>query len=1737
MACIAQASETKPPAASVQLLTDQLPAIGKQSTLLNVGEFGRYTVLAESPQGTALQLIDRMAGPGEIAGIAGEQDGRLDLFLNRGDYKIITHAHEFGTGNIKLSVHSFTELHGNNFPQLIKLKDIALSLDDFQQRSFWLHIDKQETVAIEAAGRNLADLRLWKDGNWLLDITPVAKQIYPHPEKPLQAMQLNVKLEPGLYLMTAYGGPSQSWTEQSEEHPLYIRYGIPRLDESGERRYIVSVFGTDRFRVPGNSNYFNLSVPEATAISMVVDTFQEDAAFSGSGRSAEISKKSIPPVTELELGTQTADRLLTITSLAGQSYILQHFEKRWRYSFNRSGAYWLSSIHSGATGDSVDATSILTRTPRFQSEQFMDARVIKLDQTERYERRFNLLDNLTLYLEITEPGKYRVTGQGEGVAAEFLLEPFLTSRPKDYQAPPFENSGFKWDLDTGFYVLTARPKLKGILTLVIEKEGYQQFRDSTMPTVAGATRYGVVKLDGDSFYTLYVNQQPGVQAGIVLRPAPVDLSTSLPVMQRGNEIVTIPVKVPEAGTVRALTLTGAALELSLNQQKWVKQLMLASGDYELTVRNPGSDTVNYALEFSATRLNELAPLPPLPPILRSPPNFPNLVPEQPVYFDLDRDQPATYMLKVDKPALYSLETSGLLETEGNLRTRTNPSLVRQQANGVGRNFLIQQYLREGDYQLTVKPRYRSRGHLGLSVASTTIEDGGSLTPGVAARATLKAGKGLAYRFAIPEKGKYRLRAIGTGRTYLMRLEDADGWPIEAPNIAADITQDFDAGEYRMIIRPEAVDARVVATLDAMTGPIQFHGHGPHHISIGQTAQHEWLEPEAGGQRTPDVWTFAVPAAADISITLNKEMHGDLYSGELNAQNRIAAITTLKPWQGKLPAGQYQLAVKSLRKSNHISYQLAVNSQQLMIGQQRHSAVPETIPIAVGKDGFIELWSYGTNDVRARLLDDKGNVVAQGDDRSNDWNFLIAQKLQAGDYQLEVEAVGNNTQATMVYMGSPNIRIEDPQDLPVVTSISDNDAHVYPLRLPDKKSLLVVQAQSNDAVGISVELQNRGAERSMLWTELGSATGKAPYLLLPYTQSAAPSYRIRVWSVDRRGAHISLQVVAIEPKHYLEQQFSKSGIMLDPVPGSSRGSSIAVAAVDLSRAGVFRVDDAENVFWSSQSNGLLSKTYNGLLSASTNTLWIAKRIAANEKTTRLSGKRIVLGEAGGSRLQVALPPHQQGQLDIKADDEPILVVAESRVGQAGVQLIEDMAISEPLDARQFAIAQRSAAAVAVKPSNSVLKFWNAGDQREALELSFRHILFKTNDIKTVGSGLFQEALPAATALPLQLPPGLKRITLTFPPATAAVMRQQSKTVSIHWSGKTALNEVIRTRADEILILNADTKAQHIAVTVESLATIADSKDAELVLTENRMFQLYVANTGQLRLPVQIVAKASEENTRTVVRIRGTAQGTYIQNSGRILRGNDLTTDEPGELLLEHQPGTVLAWLDSHAFNLQHNDHAKAPLPVLDVTVNQTLSLQGEQQFFQANVQDARQLQLRSDTALITRITYANGKEIVEAHPQGVNYSVYLPAGYTKIAFHGLGPSGMSGVLFVSSMPLVSIREGYGPESILSGSGVMMYQFEVSESGAIGLGIQASSDVVSGELMDSSGNVISHGVVHMPVLAPGRYVFAIRVPPDSLPVRVRPALVGLERPPAGPPWEVIKEYLEQAGRKLDQPSLKP
>src|SRR5207247_1677171 len=216
----------------------------------------------------------------------------------------------------------------------------------------------------------------------------------------------------------------------------------------------------------------------------------------------------------------------------------------------------------------------------------------------------------------------------------------------------------------GYYVLTAEPVKKGIVDLAVHAagEGDPFARAGPGGSVRrAAAQFREFKVRRDHVYTVYLNRQPEVRAGLVLRPLPLDLREAL-------------------------------------------------------------------------RVQAATALPALPdPSRAKPPELPLLTDERPRFFDLERGADTTFLLRADAPALYRLQSTGLLATEGRLRTRTVTAFARAAANGVGRNFFIEQYLREGDYQITVATQGQSTGHLGLTLERTQLVDGGALSEGGPAR--------------------------------------------------------------------------------------------------------------------------------------------------------------------------------------------------------------------------------------------------------------------------------------------------------------------------------------------------------------------------------------------------------------------------------------------------------------------------------------------------------------------------------------------------------------------------------------------------------------------------------------------------------------------------------------------------------------------------------------------------------------------------------------------------------------------------------------------------------------------------------------------------------------------------------------------------------------------------------------------------------------------------------------------
>ncbi len=892
-----------PQAEAPRLDQGRLPARGDAHTLLHINAFGRYTILGRSARGVALQLVDRMAGPGPLAGKPGQQDGRLDPFLEKGDYLLRALAGDKGGGQVALRAVSARELSASPAPRLVEYRIEHSALDDLQQRSYWLMVDKARSITIEAAGRNLADLRLWKDGNWLVDAEPAADVTTPAPGRPLAERLLTARLEPGLYRLTAYGGPAQPWAESSSDHPLYLRLGIPALPESGRQRYIAGPFGVDRWRVPGTTDYFRLELPQAESASLGLANYTDDHPFEAPDQLATIDKKSLPPVTELRVASRRhGERLLSVSRAAGQPYVLQHFPVQDSVRIDRPGDYWVSALQSGHGEDDIDLTAIATcwagpcrgGASALGTTPVADS-AIPLDQETGWRRRFNLLAEASLFFHVRALGNYRFTI--EGVRAELRLEPFLTQRPEGYQAPEPEDGTLARTLDPGYYVLTLAPRSaaggKGVVTLSAAPAGPEAApTPKPSPAQTGfATRLSAAPKDD---YRITLNQQPGLTHTLLVRPLPIDLGQALPLNLAAHGGVEVGVRIPETGHVSAVAEDGSALPLKVDGRDLGGQAELEAGEYTIALQNPGEHPLECTLALAPRRLSEDSPLPPIPAdALNSRPSFPLLDSSQPQFFAADRGQTTTVNLQVDRPAFYRLESTGLLRTEGNLRTRTLTSLDRESANGVGRNFLIAQYLGQGEYQLSTRPLGASRGPFGLRLTREAPQDGGELMPGMRARHSLSAGDGLLYRFHIATVGDYRLDAIGLSRQFRARLDDADGWPLVKPGAPAHFQRHFEPGDYQLVILPQPVDARVVTLFALVPEVPKLEGHGPHDISLDEPVEHRWMEPAEGLPRVPDQWHFDVPAPMTATIDLTRGMSAHL----LHDGKTLAEIIGGTPWKG------------------------------------------------------------------------------------------------------------------------------------------------------------------------------------------------------------------------------------------------------------------------------------------------------------------------------------------------------------------------------------------------------------------------------------------------------------------------------------------------------------------------------------------------------------------------------------------------------------------------------------------------------------------------------------------------------------------------------------------------------------------------------------------------------------------------------------------------------------------------
>jgi uncharacterized protein YecT (DUF1311 family) len=1726
VAPVVSAPSVSAPIPPPTLAQSSLPAQGAAETLLTVAAFGRYAITVKSDQGTALQLIDRMAGPGPIQGIAGAENGRLDVFLDHGTEKIRLYSADKGVGEATLSVEASVERETAPV-RLVPLKPVIGELDDHEQRSYWLEVKTRDAYSFEAGGRALADLRLWHDGDWVVDAEPRRSVHDSGAGQPQTLLQLSAELEPGTYKLTAYGGVSLPWASGAKAQPFLLRWGFAGLASADRSVHEASPLGIDRFLVPKETRQVRLVLDRAEPAAITLVPYHPAQPFGVEGDRATIDKTTRDPIAVVtpdgenagggdEAGSQEAGGgdndsqastpdaaadpegrfLVTIERTPGARYRLEllnqdEAEIPLNFPDRNQRNYALALVKPGRGDDSIDPTALIRDSD--DHGKVVAASALELDSALPWRRHFNLLQPQTMLLHTTT--RLDLVVEGSGARAEFMVAPALTApRGETLGRPKPKSSGSVWTLDPGYYLLTASPLAggAGILTLSLyaDKTPAPSAESARLAALIVPVFTAVPKHD----YVLNSFPETG-GVGLVSRPLPLTLAEAFAFEGTPGRSYELPIKLAEAGRLALIAEDGTDLPIAVDDQPATVHPDLGDGAHKLKVAGP-TDKLSYvSLSFVPAALQPEAALPPLAAGLTQPPELPKRPPGPPAYVDLAQAQSLLFALPVEHPGLYRAESLGLVETSGAIRTRIQPSLAQDQAGGIGRNFLLQQYLREGDYQLSVKPAGKSYGRIGIAVTATPVAEQGLIEVGRPARLTLQPGQAARYRFHIGQAGEYRLHSQGLGRGFTMRLDDDEGWPLLAPGGLADATLKLAAGDYQMILLPQPLEARAVTLLERIEPPIERAGHGPFDVVFASDLENQWLEPESGQTRLPDRWRFTLPASADVTISTGSGMRAELSgpAGPGKSDQERAALTD-RPWHGKLAAGNYVIEAMSAAPNNRVDYTLRVETAQLVAGERRSLQAPGELTVSLAGERQIELASFGAADVKARLFDARGRLVAANDDRENDWNFLIVGNFPAGEYKLAVDPVGTAGAETEIALDQPDEVMGPDLAFDAPLTLSDGKIHILALPKSNPGDLLLIGAGGDAPIGLALDgssAANGGALTG--WRQIAATSGSAPYLAMPRGDDDRRAYRLRVWSLDQAKAPIVLVARAVTPGKIGEAELA-DGATPSAVPLGSR--QLGVAAVTLDRPGVLQLADLQSELLSAGTadTGLIHDP-SGTLVAPGSTLWLVEG-----EIRKLIAKRV---DPTRQPLRLTLGPDVPVSLPVAEDrDHLALWLAEGQGGEVGIAVSAGDGAGPKLMAAGADTGAFAAYAFAPQGlAKPALSLWQAGVRHDALPVTVSRIGFAAPRSLAASAGATDGRIGAREALALSLPAGPKRLALTAPIGAAIVLSKTGQAERLIRSAGTAA-ELFETDADLALLLNVAEQEAPFTVSVEPLAAPAAG------LVPGQIMTRYSAVPAIWHLTAGVADRATTLFAAGAVR-----RVVAIDAQGQISRGLATEPGAGGLIDVEVKPGLAALVLDSGT--------AAPAAPDREIAVPGSIVLEGRRMALRLAAGPARLVHVETEAPIVLRGHSGSAPLLFTA-----GAALNLVQGEGNAADLEIEPAGtpmLSGMAqFDASAPL-PITDGLGAKLRLPPGQSRLFSFAVTETRAIGIGARASVDIVSCRLLRNTGEEIGSGLVQLQTLQPGTYLLAIDVPADGVAVDIQPALVGLTLPGKGPPDEVKAQYL--------------
>ncbi|BDV37470.1 hypothetical protein [Methylocystis bryophila] len=1692
-------------AASARLSPSELPADHDGAAMLSVPAAGRYAIRVRSPSGARIELVDMIEGPLDAAGAPGGRDGRIDAILDQGVYKLRVSGAKGASGAARLSAEPFQELNERRLPLAPETIQSA-ELTDLQQRSYAIEVGPEGRIYVEAIGRSLADLRLWRENGELLDLAFEKRGAEPKPGRPMTRIRLEGPVAQGRYTVTAYGGEPIVWSEGGKAQPFMIRLASPTPLDAGVAEGTLGPFGSARFVAQPNSNAFRLEAPQPAPLRL-------DEWRGGQRRGfAEIAKKSRDAFATLrDEHEETEPATLEVSGVEGQAYRLHALHSDARFSIEAAGPYLIGLDVAGQGADEVPATAIFARIERDGKTRVLASDAPRVSPRRPWRGRFNLRGPTGLLFEMAEAGPLAV--EAKGVSLRPTIEPALS----DGLAPRADGKRpGRYDLAKGFYLLSLDPAqgAGGVVDVTLGAPGVAAPEPAPTPARLGIS-FGEQKLERDGAYLILGNVAPELIVGPRVVALPSDLSRGpLALWQGAGETISIPVLEPKDGRIVAHNARGAEILFKLGPKTVHDGIALQrltidpSGEERALglsfVANPATAQAapegGEAKEEKPEKKTAKGAKPGHAPLAASP--------GRPVYFDLGRDETREIRFEAPEGGLYRVETLGRLKTHVAVASNVSTHLGEGEDDGPGHNGLVVTYLRAGPYRALVTAK-ESAGRVGLAVTPVARVETATLAGEGSARATLDPGKGAAIPFDIATAGPYRLDLYGLGRAWRARLEDKDGWPLAKPGSITRLDRAFEKGGYRLVALPEAVEARLAFRLARVEPEKLLSGHGPHPLPFDAPQKLQWREPAArGAKRDPDVWRFSLKGDAQITLSLSEGMIGDVIRGENEVVGKVAGGRNLEQ---RLPAGDYRVETRALSSDDRLDYEISLSSKELQPEAPRVVELPAKLTFALAKESLVDLTSFGDKAFHGVLKNEKGEVVEQLSGRTNDWNMALARRLPAGAYRLSLHGFGvaapRETPDEELSESPQSVGGEEGQDqkdaapparpsgiemrlafpeerdegaLAKINSrtFAGKFAHVLALPAAEPGMLAMVVAKSPDEVALSIERRDEAG----VWRAVGARRGLSPFAawLAPTDGSA---WRVVAWTVGDAGAPIELAYRDVDRTGQRPGE-----IALKPVADAPVQPCVGLA--NLGGPSIVEIGDWPFELLAGSSPGqLLHPVKAGALASQTQSLWLA------------SGG----GDCQG-KLSVA-PLDWRGEeiaLDLGAGETAFAPSGSPPSGKVRLFYAKSLDGRVGLDAgRGMAVASDATLAPA---GDAPLRLWNAGGAGP-LRLSLR-ALDVTLDALARAEGAFRTTLAPMSAKPVALTIGEAPLALEIPAGVAVFSAPDDPARLALYGGGTALAATHHGvgKSSKLWLVNlTDAPAP---------LSLQAAPGARQTLDGPHVLQGFFGAAGQIVAPV--APQKGDVLVTPNVTIR------FVSAAGAVREGARIALDGPGIAILDHAPGLAAMGIERDGKGPWPEAEAKA------VALPQRVALSGPAARFLFTAKAPALLVASGAAPAIARFSQG-GRRDLEAFPNGVRLSRFVAAGDALLDLYSPHDGPLSGALDLSLKPAIEAHDGVNAAATLAPGDVALSFFDVKDEAEIGLGLRSDPDRVTMRLLSKDGDLLGEGVAQKKKLSPGRYFVEARAPAAGATTVVRLAIFGLSPPPAGPPEDVVADYLDKAGLK--------